>query len=101
MEHGRTDADLPSLRHQAPPDTSSIIGYVTSGHFSLQLGKGYGLGAVSLGRLVDLARKDLKYVVSLLPPILCAVFLRALFSAIDSITDTEFRSLSTGLDEKL
>lgn len=63
--------DMPMLTHlllwpQATPDASSIIGYVTSGHFSLQIGKGYGLGAVALGRLVELARKDIKCVVPLL-----------------------------------
>ncbi|KAG8857326.1 hypothetical protein FRB96_005813 [Tulasnella sp. 330] len=58
-DHGMGDGDDANPL-DAAPDPSSIIGYITSGHFSLQLGKGYGLGSVSLPQLVEIMRKDMK-----------------------------------------
>ena len=37
------------------------IGYVTSGHYSLNEGKGAGLGAVSLAHIVELCRQARRY----------------------------------------
>ncbi|KAG9026385.1 hypothetical protein FRB95_008900 [Tulasnella sp. JGI-2019a] len=60
-DSGTGDGEDENLMN-ATPDASSIIGYITSGHFSLQLGKGYGLGAVALSQLVGIMREDVKYV---------------------------------------
>ncbi|KAG8925284.1 hypothetical protein FRC01_010406 [Tulasnella sp. 417] len=42
------------------PDPAKIIGYVTSGSFSLTKGKGAALGAVSLVGLLEIMRRDVK-----------------------------------------
>ncbi|KAG8967748.1 hypothetical protein FRC05_001927 [Tulasnella sp. 425] len=42
------------------PDSSRIIGYVTSGTFSLMKGKGAALGAVSLVGLIAIVQRDAK-----------------------------------------
>ncbi|KAG8931892.1 hypothetical protein FRC02_001977 [Tulasnella sp. 418] len=42
------------------PDSSSIIGYITTGHFSLQQGHGFALGAVSVSSMLRLMKRDAK-----------------------------------------
>ncbi|KAG8901959.1 hypothetical protein FRB99_004993 [Tulasnella sp. 403] len=44
------------------PEPASILGYVTTGHVSLQQGKGFAIGMVSLKQLVGIARRDMLYV---------------------------------------
>ncbi|KAG9045755.1 hypothetical protein FS837_005712 [Tulasnella sp. UAMH 9824] len=44
----------------ATPDPTKIIGYTTSGSFSLAKGKGAALGAVSLVGLLEIMRRDVK-----------------------------------------
>ena len=36
------------------PPESSIIGYVTTGHFSLSQGEGFAIGAIPVVRLLEL-----------------------------------------------
>jgi len=39
---------------------SPIIGYVTTGKYSLSLGKGYAIGTVSAARLIAITANDKK-----------------------------------------
>lgn len=59
--HAATSPDRTPLQDETP-QRSEIIGYVTTGHFCLQQGKGFAIGAVSLRGVVDLMRRDLEWV---------------------------------------
>jgi ribonuclease P/MRP protein subunit POP1 len=43
------------------PDATSIIGYVTTGHYSLARGVGFAIGAISLVQLIELEQQSLRY----------------------------------------
>lgn len=43
------------------PNPSSIIGYVTTGHYSLARGEGFAIGAISLVQLIELEQQSLRY----------------------------------------
>lgn len=57
------DSRSEDIEHEriSTPDSTRIIGYVTSGSFSLTKGKGAALGAVSLVGLLEIMRRDVKY----------------------------------------
>ncbi|KAJ7147486.1 POP1-domain-containing protein [Mycena crocata] len=55
-ETGGEDADEIQLADVKPPQ-SSIIGYVTTGNFSLSHGEGLALGAVTLSRFLELGEQ--------------------------------------------
>lgn len=40
------------------PDEASIIGYVTTGHYSLARGRGFAIGSITLARLLDLEQQS-------------------------------------------
>jgi len=42
------------------PDQTSIIGYITTGHFSLSRGEGFAIGAVSVTQLLELQQQSLR-----------------------------------------
>jgi len=42
------------------PNPSSIIGYVTTGHYSLARGEGFAIGAISLLQLIELEQQSLR-----------------------------------------
>ncbi|KAG5638168.1 hypothetical protein H0H81_001464 [Sphagnurus paluster] len=44
--------------YEIVPPTSSIIGYITTGHFSLSQGRGFGIGAISLAKLLLLQEQS-------------------------------------------
>jgi ribonuclease P/MRP protein subunit POP1 len=44
------------------PDRSAIIGYVTTGQFSLARGRGYALGAIRLTSMLDLEQQSVRCV---------------------------------------
>jgi len=44
------------------PDQSAIIGYVTTGQFSLARGRGYALGAIRLTSILDLEQQSVRCV---------------------------------------
>jgi hypothetical protein len=48
---------LTQLSEIKPPG-SSIIGYVTTGHFSLSQGEGFAIGAISVVRLLELQEQS-------------------------------------------
>ncbi|KAF9527535.1 POP1-domain-containing protein [Crepidotus variabilis] len=61
---GPSDEDTPeetTLANEVPP-RHSIIGYVTTGHFSLSRGHGYGIGAIPLTRLLEVEHQRQRYV---------------------------------------
>ena len=43
------------------PNPNSIIGYVTTGHFSLARGAGFAIGAISVVQLIELEQQSLRY----------------------------------------
>jgi len=43
------------------PNPNSIIGYVTTGHYSLARGVGFAIGAISLVQLIELEQQSLRY----------------------------------------
>jgi len=58
-----------SLEHDTPqeadlseivPSPNSIIGYVTTGHYSLARGVGFAIGAVSLVQLIELEQQSIR-----------------------------------------
>lgn len=44
------------------PDQKAVIGYITTGHYSLARGYAYGLGAVALTRLIEVVQQNLRLV---------------------------------------
>lgn len=48
-------SDLTTLQlSEGPVQSKNIIGYVTSGHYSLSVGRGQAMGVVSLARFLEL-----------------------------------------------
>ena len=43
------------------PNPNSIIGYVTTGHYSLARGAGFAIGAISIVQLIELEQQSLRY----------------------------------------
>ena len=43
------------------PNPNSIIGYVTTGHYSLSRGAGFAIGAISVVQLIELEQQSLRY----------------------------------------
>lgn len=44
------------------PSPNSIIGYVTTGHYSLARGVGFAIGAISLVQLIELEQQSIRLV---------------------------------------
>ena len=44
------------------PDQNTIIGYITTGQYSLARGQGYGLGAIPLRCWLELEQQNFRYV---------------------------------------
>ncbi|KAJ3004778.1 hypothetical protein NUW54_g4654 [Trametes sanguinea] len=53
LEEGPNETEL----SQVPPSPEGIIGYVTTGSFSLSLGEGHAVGAIPLKQYLDLQKQ--------------------------------------------
>ena len=59
------------------PDQKAIIGYITTGHYSLARGYAYGLGAVALTHLIEVVQQNLR-------PVLISLLCNSLRLILDS-----------------
>jgi ribonuclease P/MRP protein subunit POP1 len=57
---------FPQLSKITPSD-EAVIGFVTSGNFSLSRGKGYALGAISLAKFLDIQEQAHRQASSIFP----------------------------------
>ena len=64
---------LQQLSKIAPSD-GAVIGFVTSGNYSLSRGKGYAIGAISLVRFLEIQEQAHRQVVAHISSFLCTTY---------------------------